>query len=540
MQEITPQASTAPDRRAVSEGRKPLSARRKDLAAIKAKAVELYGVPAAGFASLAPIDAGFKFAPLDSDSELHYLQVESLLSHAADLLGRCLESRRERDLLQIEKWKLQLELDQFLRTEAIHERELESGVDTLPYERAFLDGSAEHSLAELHNEAETQIKDLTHYLVQSGFNKRMAAHELTTWLSAYPLKDTGLNGDDAAYTFDGKLKSKPDHLFEAAQIEADEAAWEQIYNLAAQQYTSAAASEAARQRKESLNLLTNYSLADIGFRREKSQIVRDAAWEKAYQSQSPGGLLNYAERIAPAELRFNTDFREAIACLTAAGRGLQEVYGYTVPLPKEGTAGYFDEALIWARKAQNRMAQLSRLDQHYVLAVSLKDLTKGGWEAGRSAAEWSFDLPDDVFKGQSNVRLRGIGIAVVGAKQGAASLVTPAAAPKKGSKAAAPPPEPPKPQGYWAARVSVPQTATIKSPAGTNRELDQKALPVCFLGRVSDADTSEPEITGNNILHNASPIGKQWKIALSPKSTGGTATDTLEDVQLYLQVAVRG
>lgn len=37
---------------------------------------------------------------------------------------------------------------------------------------------------------------------------------------------------------------------------------------------------------------------------------------------------------------------------------------------------------------------------------------------------------------------------------------------------------------------------------------------------------------------NARRIGKQWKLALSPLSTGATSTKQLDDVQLFLYVAV--
>jgi hypothetical protein len=48
--EQTPPAPTpvAIDQAAVSDGRKPLALRRKDAAAIRARVLELYGIPAAG------------------------------------------------------------------------------------------------------------------------------------------------------------------------------------------------------------------------------------------------------------------------------------------------------------------------------------------------------------------------------------------------------------------------------------------------------------------------------------------------------------
>ena len=528
---VEPQPKTAVDRHALEEGRKPLASRRKDIAAIRAKAAELYGISAAGLATVAAIENLFKFTPLESDLELNYLHVEPLLDQAADLLDRCAAARSERDRLQRDKLNLQLDLDRFYRLEQVQERERQAGVDTLPYERAALESGAESSLEVNHRGAEGQWKGLTDDLVASGFNKRMAARELTSWLSAYPLKDTDLRGDDAFYTFDGARKTKPEHLFDAARIDADEAAWEQFAGLMARRFEALAASEAAKLRKESLDAQAKWSLADIGFRGERAQAERDAFWEKVYQSQTTGGLFNYSERIALLERRFALDLREALARLIAARRGLKELYDYAPAFPQEGTAGYFDEVVAWVTTVSGRLIQFSQLEQTYVLAVSVKELSKSQWEAGRSASRWTFDVPAELFEGQAQVRLRGLGLAVVGEPDGASA----------GAKGKSGQVEPPaKPLGFWSARLSLPSDGMVRNLSGATHQLDQKSLPVCYLGRVADRDSPrEPEIVAIRPSHNSSPIGKQWRLTLSQKSTDGTPTASLQDVQLYLEVAVR-
>ena len=83
-------------------------------------------------------------------------------------------------------------------------------------------------------------------------------------------------------------------------------------------------------------------------------------------------------------------------------------------------------------------------------------------------------------------------------------------------------PEPQKPEGFWSASILAPG-----------------ALPT-YLGRVADSDsTRDPELGGSGPLHNANPVGKGWKLSLSAKSTAGTETAKLDDVQLLLHVAVR-
>jgi hypothetical protein len=86
----------------------------------------------------------------------------------------------------------------------------------------------------------------------------------------------------------------------------------------------------------------------------------------------------------------------------------------------------------------------------------------------------------------------------------------------------------------------VPPTATVRHVSGATAELDQKSLPPCYFGRVMDRDSPQPpEIAGGHTLQGASPIGKDWKLALSPKSTDGTTTASLRDVQIFLHVTVR-
>jgi hypothetical protein len=494
----------------------------------------LYGIPNGGLAPIPAIESRFRFSALESDAEFNYLHAELLIDQASAILERCAEARLRHDQLQMDRWKLQLELDHFFQIDQVQERERQAGAASLPYERAALESGAENSLEANHRSAEEQLKGLLDDLVASGFNKRMAGAELSAWLAAYPLKDSELRGDDASYSFDGVQRSKPDHLFEAARLEADEAAWELVADLMARRFAALASSEAGKLRKESLDLQAKWALANIGFARERSQAERDAFWEKVYQSQAPAGLLNYSEQIAPLERHFSVDFREALARLLAAQRGLKELYEYAPPFPKEGSPGYFYDVVAWGRRAKDAIAHLSQLDQDYVLALSLKDLAKSEWEAGRAASQWTFEVPEELFKGQARVRLRGLGLMAVAGEPEAPDA---AAQKAKGGQKAEPPP---KPQGFWSASLSVPPSATIRHVSGTTSDLDQKSLPACYFGRVADRESAqEPEIAGAKTLHNASPIGKQWKLSLSPKSTDGWPTANLQDVLLYLQVTVR-
>jgi hypothetical protein len=101
------------DQRAIDDGRRPLSPRRRDSAALRAKAVELYGIPAAGYPAILAIESEFKFSELPSDADFSHLHVEELLEQAGGLLARCAAARTERERLHLEKWKLAMEMDRF-------------------------------------------------------------------------------------------------------------------------------------------------------------------------------------------------------------------------------------------------------------------------------------------------------------------------------------------------------------------------------------------------------------------------------------------
>jgi hypothetical protein len=123
---IEPQTKSAVDQHAIEEGRKRLASRGKDLAAIRAKVTELYGISSKGLAPVAAIESLFKFT--------------------ADLLHRCAIARSEHDRLQRDKLNLQLDLDRFYRLVQAQERERQADMDTLPYERAALESGAESCL----------------------------------------------------------------------------------------------------------------------------------------------------------------------------------------------------------------------------------------------------------------------------------------------------------------------------------------------------------------------------------------------------------
>ena len=87
---IERQPAIVVDQHAIDKGRQSVAPRRKNVAALRAKVLELYGVPAAGLAPIPAIESGFQFTPQEFDADFNYLHVESLLIEATMLLQECL------------------------------------------------------------------------------------------------------------------------------------------------------------------------------------------------------------------------------------------------------------------------------------------------------------------------------------------------------------------------------------------------------------------------------------------------------------------
>jgi hypothetical protein len=171
-----------------------------------------------------------------------------------------------------------------------------------------------------------------------------------------------------------------------------------------------------------------------------------------------------------------------------------------------------DAVVLWVREAINWLVRFSRLDQNYVLPISLKNLKKKKLAERKESDNWNFTITEDLLPNQRHVRLRGIGAAVVK---------------EDGAK------------GLWQMEIIPPRNSVMRHLSGTKVDLDQTQIPQCYLGRVVDRNSfRDAEVSGINALHNASPFGA-WTLAMSHQSTYGMKSSSLDDVQIDLHLAVR-
>jgi hypothetical protein len=514
---VSPQTDTA-----VDKGREKLPRRFTDWDSVRDKALSVFQIPTSfkpaatstyAKSSLYAIEKSFKFSGLPTDQDFRSLHVEPLLDQAANLIDRCLVDRAQRDLYLVEWFKLKMELEQFLRLDDVLAREIAAGLYTLPYERAVRESAAENQIAFYYKNAMEQINRISaRQSSDDSFNKQYGARQLAAWLNAFPLKADGLKGDDATYGWNTVKKTKPDHLYDAAVQGGLEELYSFYFSIYSQSDALQGTSEASRFRRESFDRLADWSNKDIDFRKERTQIARDIVEQKVYQTTLQDGVLNYLEKAQPIEARFQLDFREALARLVAVRQGMKELYGYSADFPVEGSTAYFDAVVLWIREAINWLVRFSRLEQNYVLPISLKNLKKKRLAERKDGDNWTFTISEDLFPNQRHVRLRGLGAAVVrddGAK------------------------------GLWQMEITLPKDSSTRHLSGTAVKIDQARVPQCYLGRVVDRSSyRDAEITGINALHNASPFGS-WKLAMSHQSTLGTKSSSLDDVQIDLHLAVR-
>ena len=458
--------------------------------------------------ALLPLERAFEFKSQPSDTEYRYLQVEPLLDQSASLLDRCITDRAQRDLYAVEAFKNKLELEQFFQLEDIHDDEIKAGLYTLPYVRAKLDGSAEQQLSYWYDLAAKEIDRIISNGAQT-FQNQVHGRELAAWLAAYPLKQDGLNGQDATYGWNGVVKTKPLHLQDASNLESVEEVNNFLLDTFSQFKTLRGTSDASDSRSSSYSEQAKWSFSDIDFRRRRTQVSRDGAEEKVRQTSMPGGALNYGEKINTLEDRINYDYRETIARLSAVNQGLALLYGYEDPFPDHKK---FDSVVLWVRRALNWIIRFTRNEQNYILPLSLRQLKdrRLATDTNHKTA-WKFAVSEDMFPNQRHVRLRGVG----GAVRGTAI------------------------RGLWQATLRVPAQSSCHHLSGQTKVLDQRSVPPVYLGRIAErTPVRDPDVAGINALYNASPFG-EWNLALHEKSTDGMEIDAADDIQIELHLAVR-
>jgi hypothetical protein len=258
-----------------------------------------------------------------------------------------------------------------------------------------------------------------------------------------------------------------------------------------------------------------WDYANRWFARWRTQVARTTNDIKAQAAAATDGILNYMKRLDALRTRFQQDFRNALARLARAQRGLERIYGYETPLPANTLdINYFDNCLFWTREAIDWMVRFVRREQSLAIPVSVRKLIgESDWLAGTASGRWTFDLRRSHFAGQAHIRLRGATISVRGNNLDSETLF----------------------------RVGVlpPEEGDILHLSGVWRTVPKGNLPWSETGRATIRDAQRnPDTVGVMAMHNASPIGS-WEVTVGKSLLPEATMKNLEDIVIDLQIAYR-
>lgn len=463
-----------------------------------------------------PIGSNFTFESVSTDEEFRHLHVEPLLDQAADLLERAIRDRAEWDDKAVKTLNLALELNEYKELDIIHQEEEAEGFYELPFQQSSADYDAENASKKEHNQLVNYVNEVIDKRFKRPLIEEQAGYAARLgWLSG--LVSAAFEGQTleewVKYTWDGVADTVANHALSAAHAQSEFSLQMERAGLVIQSNVYAIVKDIAEKRLQGLESKKDWDYVDRNFRRRRTQTSRKYQDLKARAASDPDGVLNYPKRMVAIEQRFLHDFREALARLKAIQPGLKNLYGYSEPFPEPNPITQFDDYLLWTRKAINFLIRFSRVDQNYVLPISLKAMIpEVQWLAGLKTGTWEFEVPEKIFSDQRHVRLRGINAFVVESEASA---------------------------GVWQLTVRAPLQGLCRHLSNDLFELDQTQVPPCPLGRVSNREHNrDADVVGISALHNASPIGI-WKVAVNPYSTSGVSIEELRDIQIDLHLSVR-
>lgn len=437
--------------------------------------------------------------------------VEVLLDQASNLLDRGLRDRSEWDALSVNLFNLGLEIGQFLDYDDIHKLETTAG---------FYDQAVNDRTTTLNIDKETGDKVAYLYeLFNTMFGARWTDTEMQTIAGLHQqiagLENAGGHGVDIAPL--------------ALTLEQYRLAIDYVYNVL-QKEGLATTSDQSKMRIDNDTSKFNWETANRGFRMQRTEVERKYEYIKLLSVHAEDGILNYTKRLDPLKVRFQNDFNEAVLRITAAAKGMKEIFDYSVPLPvDDGKPDYFDNCIVWVRNAINFIIKFGRLDQSYVLPLSIRDLyfkadksnAEANWEKAIKDGELKFQITQDNFPDKSFLRIKGISMffQLNEANKHSCEYIQ-------------------YYNGALAANIQPPK-ASFYLHDGVNVPTDQSFVPNLRLYRLATRNfIRTPEVGGTSLYANLSPFG-EWSVELPQIKTNDiTKLFKIEDITMDMYVTV--
>jgi hypothetical protein len=297
-----------------------------------------------------------------------------------------------------------------------------------------------------------------------------------------------------------------------------------------QKYDAYIQRQNARAEKRIRDLQSEWAEVDAVDQTTSFQDRQDLLSLRKEYIDMPDGPFNLLGLRDKVRERIANDFKQGAARIAVAAVGLNEIYGYTEPLPDlnvrdelpDTDALPLDRAVKWVRDAISWLIGCGQYDQAFTRCLSLRAMySKEEWsdkaDEFNQGAMFRFRVPAKLFEHHRYVRLRGLAAYVVGARAGH----TP-----------------------WRATVKIPGRARFVRE-GRPVEFDQ-AFPACHLGRVEQwGSAREPEVCGTVSLMNGSPIGvlgeeeRMWEVTIHAPDHLDEEKLELEDFQMQIMMVGR-
>jgi len=439
-------------------------------------------------------------------------RVENLLNQAADLLDRGIKDRYEWDDKAVKFLDLYLDLEKFVKNDELLERQIAAGWYKQDYMKSLSDLEVQKITQEKAVLAESQLTKL----IDSRYHPDTISqqqHNLMRMNTSYTF--TGFVSDNPGerpfqhavpYGAGSEEKGAIQDVVNMGSLEANQ------FNLSVQkeldliQLRSIESSSkvATRLKKYFLDKL-QWEQKNMQFKIEQDQITRKMAAYRLNAFVERDGILNYSKRLAPLQTRFNNDFKEAYLRLQAAAYGIAPIFGFNEPLPVYDSTNpqFFDDCVVWNRKAINHIVRIGQRQHSFCLPVSVRELysSEALYEQACHSGTWKVQIPLAMLEEKFLVRLTGVSLSLVGLDTSYT--------------------EPYNLEGCFSAIVQPPSTGRYKQYDGSFTELDLKdyLTPAAItFGKVySTHHPIQTEVAGATTHINISPVG-EWTIRLRPQS----------------------
>jgi hypothetical protein len=310
---------------------------------------------------------------------------------------------------------LALELNEYRSLDEIHQAEEASGI----YDVNWKQSQAEYRAEELSSRWQSGLKGfvgnmLNNFYSKEVIDKQCNAARKSSWLVGivYYLFQGQTFNDYVKHKWGDVEKEASGFAIESAEEQSLYSLTVQRDSLALQQGIHNANSEVSGERWQGLKSRADWDTLNANFLRSRTIVARNIQDIKSRAATDADGILNYGKRLESLKKRFHQDFRDALARLQPVQKGLQDIYGYDVPLPTdESSIDYFDECLLWSRQAIQWLIRFSRAEQSFILPISLRSIVGDSvWRDKRQDGIWEINLSEDLFIDSAHVRLRGLSV----------------------------------------------------------------------------------------------------------------------------------